>query len=130
MHPSMHSCQPTRCVHSTIQKTHHSIVASNPRDTGNRVNTKLKWVFPKIMYPQIIHFNRIFHYKPSIWGTPTLGNTQIHVFFCQHTLGSFVAWLHGTRRVFFFFFSGVEFYVSYRHFKTVSCLIPVSFNIL
>ncbi len=25
-----------------------------------------KWVFPKIGVPQIIHFNRVFHYKPSI----------------------------------------------------------------
>ena len=28
------------------------------------------WVFPKIMVPQIIHFNRGFHYKPSILGYP------------------------------------------------------------
>ena len=27
--------------------------------------------------PQIIHFNRVFHYKPSIWGTPIFGNTRI-----------------------------------------------------
>ena len=27
-------------------------------------------MFPKIMVPQIIHFNRVFHYKPSIWGYP------------------------------------------------------------
>ena len=26
------------------------------------------WVFPKIGYPQIIHFNRGFHYNPSILG--------------------------------------------------------------
>ena len=30
----------------------------------------LKWVFPKIMAPQIIHFNRVFHHKPSILGYP------------------------------------------------------------
>ena len=28
------------------------------------------WVFPKIWYPQIIHFNRVFHHKPSILGYP------------------------------------------------------------
>ena len=28
------------------------------------------WMFPKIGYPQIIHFNRVFHYKPSILGYP------------------------------------------------------------
>ena len=26
------------------------------------------WVFPKIRVPQIIHFKRVFHYKPSILG--------------------------------------------------------------
>ena len=26
------------------------------------------WVFPKKGYPQIIHFNKVFHYKPSILG--------------------------------------------------------------
>ena len=28
-------------------------------------------------YPQIIPFNRVFHYKPSIWGTPIFGITHI-----------------------------------------------------
>ena len=29
------------------------------------------FVFPKMMVsPQIIHFNRVFHYKPSILGYP------------------------------------------------------------
>ena len=33
------------------------------------------WVFPKIWEnPKIIHFYRVFHYKPSIWGTPIFGN--------------------------------------------------------
>ena len=28
--------------------------------------------------PQIIHFNRVFQYKPSIfWGTTSFGNTQM-----------------------------------------------------
>ena len=27
-------------------------------------------MFPKIVVPQIIHFNRVFHYKPSILGYP------------------------------------------------------------
>ena len=26
--------------------------------------------FQKLGYPQIIRFNRVFHYKPSIWGYP------------------------------------------------------------
>ncbi len=28
------------------------------------------WVFPKIAVPPIIHFNRVFYYKPSILGYP------------------------------------------------------------
>ena len=28
------------------------------------------WVVPKIVVPQIIHFNRVFHYRPSILGYP------------------------------------------------------------
>ena len=27
--------------------------------------------------PQIIHFNRVFHYKPSIWGTTIFGNPHM-----------------------------------------------------
>ena len=29
--------------------------------------------FQKSWYPQIILFNRVFHYKSSIWGTPIFG---------------------------------------------------------
>ena len=28
------------------------------------------WMFPKIVVPEIINFNRVFHYKPSILGYP------------------------------------------------------------
>ena len=31
--------------------------------------------------PQIIHFNRVFRYKPSILGTPILGNTHIIIYY-------------------------------------------------
>ena len=39
------------------------------------------WVFPKMWYPQIIHFHRVFHYKPSILGFSSYfgGNTHIHI---------------------------------------------------
>ena len=37
--------------------------------------------FQKLGYPQIIHVNRIFHYKPSFWGTTILGNTHMN-FYC------------------------------------------------
>jgi hypothetical protein len=29
-------------------------------------------------YPKIIHFNRLFHYKPSIWGYPHLWKPPYH----------------------------------------------------
>ena len=49
-------------------------------------DTKI-WVFPKIGgNPQIIHFHRVFHYKPSILGYPILGN--IHIQLCFEILGA------------------------------------------
>ncbi len=33
--------------------------------------------FQRYWYPQIIHFNRVFHYKPSILGTPIFGNLHM-----------------------------------------------------
>ena len=39
------------------------------------------WVFPKIVYPQIIHFNRGFHYKPPILGVPLFLETPISIYY-------------------------------------------------
>ena len=39
---------------------------------GQEVSTGKIWRCPKCGYPQIIHSNRIFHCKPSIWGYPHL----------------------------------------------------------
>ena len=40
-------------------------------------------------YPQILHFNRVFHYKPSILGYP---------YFWKHPNSEEILWLHrGTR---------------------------------
>ena len=49
--------------------------------------------FQKQWYPQIIHFNRVFHYKPSILGYPyfwkrTYSQVNDQLFF--QLLGSFV----------------------------------------
>ena len=55
--------------------------------------------FRKWWYPQIIHFNRVFRYKPSIWGTPVFGNTQIQAYF-----STFLPW----------FFAGSTFQNSWR----------------
>ena len=40
--------------------------------------------------PKSSHFNRVFHYKPSILGTPIFGNTHIQLLpyiVCVHHLG-------------------------------------------
>ena len=37
--------------------------------------------FLKQGYPQIIHFNGIFYYKPSIWGYPICGNPHMRPLF-------------------------------------------------
>ena len=47
-------------------------------------NCFLLWVFPKIGYPQIIPFNKVFHYfHHPFWGvkTPIFGNPQPSCFF-------------------------------------------------
>ena len=42
-------------------------------------------MFPKIGVPQIIHFNRVFHYKPSILGYPYFW-THPYVFTNYHQI--------------------------------------------
>ena len=47
--------------------------------------------FQKCWYPQIIHFNRVFHYKPSILGYPYFfGNT--HMFLAKNWRSSKLGW--------------------------------------
>ena len=36
------------------------------------------WVFPKIVVPQIIHFNRVFHHP--FWGTLIFGNIHMIIY--------------------------------------------------
>ena len=40
------------------------------------------WRFPKTEVPLIIHFNGIFHWKPTIFGNPNFGNPHpyIHIY--------------------------------------------------
>ena len=35
--------------------------------------------------PKSSHVNRVFHYKPSIWGTPVFGNTYMEGTVAQDT---------------------------------------------
>jgi len=42
------------------------------------------WMFPKIGgYPQIIHFNRDFPYKPSILGSPYFWKHPYHIIYVE-----------------------------------------------
>ena len=45
-------------------------------------------MFPKIRVPQIIHFNRVFLYKPSILGIPLFLETPIY----SHPMGFKRGW--------------------------------------
>ena len=38
--------------------------------SGHWTNSSKFYVYMGVLYPQIIHFNRVFHYKPSILGYP------------------------------------------------------------
>ena len=38
--------------------------------------------------PPIIHFNKVFHYKPSIWGTPICGNIHIEIRYTQRYINT------------------------------------------
>ena len=46
-------------------------------------------------YPYIIHFQRVFHYKPSILGYPHLGNLPIRLntSFCTAWFNQFISYL-------------------------------------
>ena len=40
----------------------------------------VKCGFPEMGVPQIIHFDRIFHHKPTILGSPIYGNPQMAIY--------------------------------------------------
>ena len=42
------------------------------------------WRFPTIGVPLVlIHFHRMFHYKPSIWGYPHCRIPYIYIYICD-----------------------------------------------
>ena len=54
---------------------HPKMIGLHPAKLKYKISTYgcfLKW-----WYLQIIHFNRVFHYKPSIWGTTIFGNPHM-----------------------------------------------------
>ena len=62
---------------------HHSAptFSQGPVRTGPAViSAEYIWVFPKIEFlpPQIIDFNKVFHYKPSIFRYPDFWKTPIY----------------------------------------------------
>ena len=54
---------------STSFGNFHGSVDGCPQQEDNGAK-ELYGCFQKYWYPQIIHFNRVFHYKPSILGYP------------------------------------------------------------
>ena len=57
------------CLHIFFQKRWDKF-------TTNQGATDFNRMFPKIVVHPIIHFYRVFYYKPSILGNPIVGNTQ------------------------------------------------------
>ena len=62
------------------------------------------WRFPKMGYPQIIHFSGIFHYKPSFLGYPYFGKPPLCIYnyrrkFRSETSDNMDSWKAEVRRV-------------------------------
>ena len=60
---------------SLIERTYYQTVSTVSPKFGSKIHTTTKQLdttengcFRKLWYPQIIHLNRVFHYKPSILG--------------------------------------------------------------
>ena len=60
-----------------ITHNHHSSHSDERIFSKGLLNHQLFGCFRKWWYPQIIHFNRDFHYKPSILGSPLFLETPI-----------------------------------------------------
>ena len=56
--------------------------------------------FQKDWYPQIIHFDRVFHYKPSILGYPLFLETPKYVSKTSETTGksTLERWMEHTQK--------------------------------
>ncbi len=66
------------CAFLAIHRNNHMAFLRKPAMLVLTAETWI-WVFPKIMVPPIIHFNRVFHYfHHPFWGpTPIFGSTPI-----------------------------------------------------
>ena len=73
--PRFHGPKSGRCNFSKRRKNPRSHRTVNFIRTFTSYHIIAYGCFLKWWYPQIIHFNRVFHYKPSILGYP---------YFCKH----------------------------------------------
>ena len=64
-------------IHTTLLQRRSLSLEWNWVVVSNVSFSRLFGCFRKWGYPQIIHFNRVFHYKPSILGYPIFGNTHL-----------------------------------------------------
>ena len=62
--------QPPIDVRSEVETIHEAFAEAWKITKGFESTFKHMGGFLKWWYPQIIHFNRVFHYKPSILGYP------------------------------------------------------------
>ena len=69
----LYLCLPAKCTHRGLDGHHAQLPTPGP----DGFQPLLYGCFLKWWYPQIIHFNRVFHCKPSILGISIFGNTHI-----------------------------------------------------
>ena len=90
------------------------------------------WRFPEMKwgYPQIMHFNRIFHYKPSILGTPIYGTPlycNIHMFnIYQHIIHSIYVLVKTRYTGEAHFFAGTWILIHLKYWISKVWSIPIS----
>ena len=74
-------CEQCRIFEGVIFMKVHWLIYSY---TYKYIYINIYGCFQKIGNPQIIHFNRVFHCKPSILGYPIFGNTHIYIYYGIH----------------------------------------------
>ena len=118
-HPT-HPTHPASRFGTTTGGTSGCAASAAAADSRNSFNfwclDWLRLMFPKIVYPQIIHFNRAFHYKPSILGTPFLETPrwilEIQFFLESSNFWNFTFWFlfHVLIKIWGWLFLGIDFW--------------------
>ena len=77
---------PHRCCHPPAVSDQVAIHSWEIRHPTSWHWSRLKpyGCFLKWWYPQIIHFNKVFHINHPFWGTPILGNPHPYIYIWNH----------------------------------------------